>query len=71
VADSADAFADAVIQLLREPERAARLAANARRHAEERFDWRVIGNDLARILRDAVNAARDAAPEIRLDHAPV
>lgn len=71
LADTTDAFANAVIELLQAPEKAATLAAHARRHVGERFDWRVIGNNLAGLLRHAVNAPESAAPENRLDHAPV
>jgi sugar transferase (PEP-CTERM/EpsH1 system associated) len=40
VADDPPEFAAAVIQLLRDPEHAARLAAAGRRLVEERYDWR-------------------------------
>jgi glycosyltransferase involved in cell wall biosynthesis len=71
LADTSDAFANAVIELLQAPEQAAALVAHARRHVAERFDWRVIGNHLSELLRHTVNAPEAAAPEIRLDHAPV
>ena len=41
VADEPAAFAEAVVRLLRDPELGRRLAANGRRLAEEKYDWRV------------------------------
>ena len=40
VADTPSAFADAVALLLHDPELGERIAAAARRHAIERYDWR-------------------------------
>lgn len=39
-------FADAVLTLLKDPDQRARLAANARRLVEERYDWATIGRGL-------------------------
>ena len=42
LADSADAFAQAVVRVLREPVLAARLAVGGRRAVEVRYDWRKV-----------------------------
>lgn len=42
VADTPSGFADAVALLLRDPDLGERIAASARRHALERYDWRAI-----------------------------
>jgi len=42
VADGAEAQASAVIELLRDPERARELGRRARRFVEERYDWEVV-----------------------------
>jgi glycosyltransferase involved in cell wall biosynthesis len=39
VAGTAEAFAEAVVALIRDPSRAARLAAQARRFVESRYTW--------------------------------
>jgi polysaccharide biosynthesis protein PslH len=70
LADTPEAFAEAVTDLLRNPVQARTLATNARRYVETRFDWRAIGCQLSEILYDAVNAAAlNAAPEIRYRNA--
>ena len=46
VADEPDAFADAVLTLLRDPAEAARLARAGRRLVEESYDWRSALNGL-------------------------
>lgn len=42
LADTTEQFARAVVSVLREPELAARLAAEGRRTAERRYDWRTV-----------------------------
>ena len=42
VADGPQAFAEAVVRLLRDPQLQARLAAAGRRLAEQRYDWQVV-----------------------------
>ncbi len=42
VGDTPQTFAEALIRLLRDPELGRRLAAQGRRVAEERYDWRVV-----------------------------
>lgn len=50
LADEPERFAAAVVDLLRDPERAAALGAAARRLAEERYDWGVLGDRFASLL---------------------
>jgi glycosyltransferase involved in cell wall biosynthesis len=50
LADDPARFAEAVVALLRDRERAARLGTAARRLAEERYDWRVLGDRFAALL---------------------
>jgi glycosyltransferase involved in cell wall biosynthesis len=54
IADDAETFARAAIRLLAEPERAARIGAAGRRLAEERYDWRTIGDRLEALLAELV-----------------
>jgi glycosyltransferase involved in cell wall biosynthesis len=54
IADDAEAFARAAIGLLAEPERAARIGAAGRQLAEERYDWRTIGDRLEALLAELV-----------------
>lgn len=61
LADTPEAFAAAVRDLLREPERiGVPLAQRARRLACERYDWSAIGADLSDLLEQAA-----AAPPLR------
>jgi glycosyltransferase involved in cell wall biosynthesis len=53
--DDPSGFADAVADLLNDPERAERMAANARRLAEERYDWAAVGAKLITSLEDAIS----------------
>jgi polysaccharide biosynthesis protein PslH len=52
IADDADAFAQAAIRLLAEPEMAARIGAAGRRLAEQSYDWRTIGDRLELLLAE-------------------
>ena len=52
IADDAEAFADAVIRLLEDPAERRRLGANARSLAEERYDWRALGDRFEALLRE-------------------
>ncbi|HEV2813418.1 MAG TPA: glycosyltransferase family 4 protein [Solirubrobacteraceae bacterium] len=57
LADDPASFAAATIALLRDPGRAASLGANARRLAEARYDWRVLGDRFEALLRELVPAS--------------
>jgi glycosyltransferase involved in cell wall biosynthesis len=50
IADGAQEFADAVVRVLAEPELRAQLGHEGRALAERRYDWRSLGDDLARVL---------------------
>lgn len=54
LADSPEAFADRVLQLLRDPASRLRLAANARRLVERRYDWVNIGRQFVGLVEDLV-----------------
>jgi polysaccharide biosynthesis protein PslH len=58
LADDAESFARCVVDLLDDPARASRLAANARRLIAERYTWHRIGQGLEQILQDAVETER-------------
>ena len=51
LADDAASFARATADLLRDPGRAAALGAAGRQLAEERYDWRVLGDRFEALLR--------------------
>lgn len=57
IADTAGAFADKVVYLLRQPAEAEQLAQNAYRLACERYDWSAIGANLSRHLESALRPA--------------
>lgn len=50
LADAAAQFATRVVNLLQNPTEQARLAENARRYVESRYDWSAIGAELAALL---------------------
>jgi glycosyltransferase involved in cell wall biosynthesis len=52
VADSDEAFADRVAELLSSPELGVRLAQAGRRLVEERYDWRAVAARLEHVYRD-------------------
>jgi glycosyltransferase involved in cell wall biosynthesis len=54
VADKADEFAARTIDLLNDGPRRARLSANARRLAEEMYDWKSIGQQMSAVYETAV-----------------
>jgi glycosyltransferase involved in cell wall biosynthesis len=57
-ADTATAFADAVVALLENAEERLRLSTAARRHVEENFSYRRAAECFAAICRDAMRARR-------------
>jgi sugar transferase (PEP-CTERM/EpsH1 system associated) len=65
IADEPAAFADAVVQLLRnEPERR-RLEQAARRLVVERYDWSAVARDMEAALHAAAGQERDRAVSMR------
>ncbi len=63
IADSPAALADAVIRLLNDRARRERLAHNARRLAEERYDWSMIGGKLLALYDRLLTARRAEASD--------
>jgi len=57
LADTADAFADAIASVLRDEGLRRRIGAAARREAEERFSWDVIGETVRRLYVVAEGSA--------------
>jgi glycosyltransferase involved in cell wall biosynthesis len=53
VADEPPVFADATTRLLGDPARRHQLGRDARELAERSYDWRPLGDQLERVLRDA------------------
>jgi len=49
IADDPELFAEKTVELLRRPEKAARLGRNGRMLMVERYDWRIIGEDMNRV----------------------
>lgn len=62
IADSPADFAASTLQLLRDPSLRGRLAREARRLAEERYDWRSLGDQQEAVLAGVV-AARHAGSQ--------
>ena len=55
VAEDPQDFADSVVELLGDRQERTRLAAAARELAETAYDWRPLGNQLERVLREAAD----------------
>jgi glycosyltransferase involved in cell wall biosynthesis len=55
VADTPEQFADAAVRLLNDAPTRQRLAATGRSLAEERYDWRALGDQLEQVLMRAVS----------------
>jgi glycosyltransferase involved in cell wall biosynthesis len=60
VGDTPTAFANAVIRLLRDPALGRQLAAQGRRVAEERYDWRVVYPAIEHLYANALQRAGSA-----------
>jgi len=54
LADTPQDFADAVISLLRDPDRRKRLGAAARALVQEKYSWRIVAERFAAILEEAI-----------------
>lgn len=60
IAQTADAFADATLNLLERPDMRMRLAAEGRRRVVERYDWGVIGEQFNSLLNHVVEKSQTA-----------
>jgi glycosyltransferase involved in cell wall biosynthesis len=58
LADTPEAFADATLRLLGDPALRTRLALNARRLVEERYDWEQIGQRFVALVEETVSQSR-------------
>jgi glycosyltransferase involved in cell wall biosynthesis len=54
IADAPERFADAVVRLMKDPERALELGRQGRMLAERRYDWSVLAADLLQVCSQAV-----------------
>jgi glycosyltransferase involved in cell wall biosynthesis len=54
LADDAASFAECTVRLMRDPDLRQRLASQARRLVEERYDWKKIGEHFVGLVEDAV-----------------
>ena len=61
IADDAGSFAAATIALLEDPARRTRYAIAARRHVEERYDWRAICGQFESMLAGVAGTAQVSA----------
>ena len=57
IADMPDAFADAIVELVRNPEKRQRLRSNARTLAEEFYDWDTVIYQQVEYYRSRLSAA--------------
>lgn len=60
LAEQAQEYADAIVALLADPERAARLGAAGRRYVERHHDWNVAGARLEALYRDIIGLTNGA-----------
>lgn len=58
IADTPEAFAERTVQLLRQERLRQRLATNARKLVEERYDWEQIGRQFTSLVEEAVEVRR-------------
>ena len=61
IADTADAFADAVTNLLMHPEKRRQLASTGRRKASDRYDWGMIAAELEKAYQRAIELVASGA----------
>lgn len=59
LADDPETFARCTVELLDRPDRRERLAANARRLVEERYDWQAIGARFVDLVEETVRRGQD------------
>jgi polysaccharide biosynthesis protein PslH len=62
IADTPEAFASAVVRLLRDPEEAAALGKRAAAHVRDRFGWQQVASQFADICADVLDAASQKHP---------
>lgn len=62
LADEPQSFADAVVDLIRDPDARARVEAAARRLVVDRYDWSAVAEDFEGALAHACSATGRAAP---------
>ena len=60
--DDAKAFADAINRLISSPQEFHALRIRARKFVEEHYGWKVIGNTMAKQVREWYEASRQATP---------
>ena len=60
VADSAEQFAGAVVEMLRDDATAGALASAARAHVERHFGWERIGGEFVALIRALLDGAGEA-----------
>ena len=61
VAESADAFADSLLQVIADPAARRRLAESGRQYVERHHDWSALGRQLADVYEDARSDIRRCA----------
>jgi len=59
IADTAEDFAAAVVQVLQDGETGAKLSVNGRRYVEDQFDWRVVCQKLDEVYERIASSGRD------------
>jgi len=66
VADTSRDFANAVLQLLREPEEARRMTENAFRLVRARYDWRIVLPRFMELVDQAISVPRHQQPQVQV-----
>jgi glycosyltransferase involved in cell wall biosynthesis len=62
IAEDVEGFAEHVVRLLRDAELRRRIAARARRLAEEQYDWEIVSGKLERLIEEAVERKAGSRP---------